>query len=61
MASTTELEPGHWVAITLGDPALRMSRPWSPPRLNFTGIALPAFARFQLGRLSTGWKKPEKP
>jgi hypothetical protein len=41
-----------------------MSRPWSPPSLNFTGTELPAltvFTTFSAAPgLSTGWKKPVK-
>src|SRR5436189_5291070 len=36
-----------------------MLRPWFAPRLNFTGIALPAFTELRTGRLSTGWNRPE--
>jgi len=35
-----------------------MDRPWLPPRLNFTGIALPALTALRTFPLSTGWKKP---
>ena len=35
-----------------------MPIPRSPPRLNLTGMVLPAFAMFRVGRLSTGEKKP---
>ena len=37
-----------------------MSRPLFPLRLNFTGIALPAFTEFKVGGLPTGEKKPVK-
>src|SRR6266508_5123248 len=43
-----------------GDPGARMSSPWSPPRLNFTGTAAPALSTFSTGTLSTGGKKPWK-
>src|SRR5437879_4741634 len=43
-----------------GDPAAKMFRPWLPPRLNLTGIALPPFAMLTVGGLSTGAKKPVK-
>src|SRR5450759_5826655 len=35
-----------------------MLRPWLAPRLNLTGIALPAFTELTTGRLSTGWNRP---
>src|SRR6185295_17121833 len=41
-----------------GLPAARMPRPRSPPRLNLTGMALPALATLTVGRLSTGERKP---
>src|SRR5947209_3507633 len=43
-----------------GEPAAKMPRPRSPPRLNLTGMALPAFETLTVGGLSTGWKKPVK-
>src|SRR5689334_15471678 len=42
-----------------GKPLRKMCRPLFPPRLNFTGITLPALATLSVGRLSTGWKNPE--
>ena len=59
MTSVAELSE-QLICVTFGNPGWKMSRPWLPPRLNFTGIALPAFATFSVGRLSTGWKNPEK-
>src|SRR4029078_1920488 len=41
-----------------GDPAAKIPIPRSPPRLNLTGIALPALATFRIGRGSTGDRKP---
>lgn len=43
-----------------GYPSARMSSPRSPPRLNLTGIALPAMAGFSAGGLEIGGKKPVK-
>jgi hypothetical protein len=37
-----------------------MFRPWLPPRLNLTGMALPALTVLIVGGLSTGGKKPVK-
>jgi hypothetical protein len=41
-----------------GDPAARMLSPQSPPRLNFIGTALPAFAPVTQGAGATGLKNP---
>jgi hypothetical protein len=40
--------------------AAKMFKPLSPLRLNFTGIALPAFTAFRVGGLFTGEKNPLK-
>src|SRR5207249_3972920 len=50
----------HDTGCDAGEPAARMSRPWSPPRLNLIGIARPALSEFTLGKLRTGGKKPAK-
>src|SRR5439155_12272699 len=41
-----------------GDPVVKIAIPRSPPRLNLTGIAVPALARFRVGGPSTGERKP---
>ena len=46
------------MVVTCGGPARKMSGPWSPPMLTFTGIALPAFAAFSVGALSAGLDEP---
>ena len=43
-----------------GKPGAKISRPLSPFRLNFTGIALPALTTLTAGGLLTGEKKPVK-
>ena len=41
-------------------PAAKIFKPLFPPRLNFTGMARPAFTELRIGRLPTGEKKPAK-
>ena len=56
----SSLDAVQGISWLLGEPAARMFNPWSPPRLNFTGIDDPAFARLRTGGLSTGGRKPAK-
>src|SRR5262245_1859118 len=48
------------ICLDVGELAAKMFRPKLPFRLNLTGIARPALTSFNVGRLSTGWKKPAK-
>lgn len=46
--------------IDPGDPAAKIAIPSSPPRLNFTGTACPAFAVLTAGAAAMGAANPEK-
>lgn len=59
MPSTNAVE-SHGTTWDFGYPAAKMLKPWLPPRVNFTGTALPALTLFSTGRLSTGGKNPWK-
>jgi len=50
----------HAIWLEEGLPGARMFRPWLPPRLNLTGMALPALTVLIVGGLPTGGKKPAK-
>src|SRR5438309_8980804 len=58
---STGAELLHVIGPDPGTPPAKMFNPKLPPKLNFTGIALPALTELTTGRLSTGWKNPVKP
>ena len=58
--ATAGAEASQGITPICGLFAAKMLSPLFPLRLNFTGIALPAFTTFSIGRLPTGEKKPVK-